>query len=238
MVQIVPGVPIVDQHGAALLALAISAAFARKITTGQGAHIESNLLNAGLDLQAESMAAYYSGRRETSRFTRDPRLACWFLPSPYGVFHLADCHAVISLGGDIDTFADVIGNQQLAELAGDRMTNRDAFMRILGDELKHWSFVDLDRKLAPHGFWYAKVQDYDAVRRDPQAIHNGCFQEIRLGDQTATVLAHPIRYDGEVPAVRRMPTVLGGDTRSILQEAGWSVDAIGSLINDGVINAG
>ena len=234
----VPGVPIVDQHGAALMAMAICAAYSSKLETGQGRRIESNLFNAGLDLQAESMAAYYSGNRSSERFRRDPRLASWFLPAPYGVFRLADCHAVISLGGDIDKFAGAIGTEELIALAGDRMANRDPFMKALGGELAGWTYERLDAALSPHGLWYERVQDYDAIRRDPQALHNGCFQEFDVNGETATVLAHPVRYDGEAPPLRRMPAELGADTFEVLGDAGWSREEIDGLVRDGAINPG
>ncbi|MEO4001823.1 CoA transferase [Mesorhizobium sp. CAU 1732] len=234
----VPGVPIVDQHGASLMAMAICAAYIKKLTTGEGTRIESNLLNAGLDLQCESMAAYYSGKRTADRFRRDPRLASWFLPAPYGIFKLADCHAVISLGGDIDKFAGAIGHRDLIALAGDRMGNRDAFMKVLGEELAGWSFDRLHEALAPHGLWYERVQDYDTIRQDPQVLHNRCFQEFKVGSETATVLAHPVRYDGDVPPLRRMPQELGADTREVLTDAGWSADAIEALVREGAVNPG
>jgi len=224
-----PGAPIVDQHGAALMAMAISAAYIKKLKTGQGTRIESNLLNAGLDLQCESMAAYYSGHRGQDRIRRDSRLASWFLPAPYGVFKLADCHAVISLGGEIECFAEAIGSQPLLALAGDRMANRDAFMQVLGEELKGWTYERLDRALAPHSLWYAKVQNYDDIREDPQVQHNRCLQEFRLGETSATVLAHPVRYDGQAPPLRRMPQVLGASSREVLREAGFSDAAIDDL---------
>lgn len=224
-----PGVPIVDQHGAALMAMAISAAYIKKLKSGQGTRIESNLLNAGLDLQCESMAAYYSGHRGQDRIRRDSRLASWFLPAPYGVFKLADCHAVISLGGEIERFAEAIGSQPLLALAGDRMANRDAFMQVLGEELKGWTYERLDRALAPHSLWYAKVQNYDDIREDPQVQHNRCLQVFRLGETSATVLAHPVRYDGQAPPLRRMPQVLGGSSRDVLREAGFSDAAIDGL---------
>jgi crotonobetainyl-CoA:carnitine CoA-transferase CaiB-like acyl-CoA transferase len=234
----VPGVPVVDQHAAALMAMAIVAAYVKKIGTGEGTRIESNLLNAGLDLQAESFAAYLSGKRTPERMRRDHRLASWFLPAPYGVFRLADCHAVISLGGEIDQFAQAIGHPALVELAVDRMANRDAFMRILGEELKSWSYERLDRALAPHALWYEKVQDYDQIRDDPQVRHNRCFQDFAIGGETATVLAHPVRYDGQVPPLRRMPAVLGGDTRDVLRDAGWSAADIERLAAAGVVKLG
>lgn len=234
----VTGVPVVDQHGAALLAMAVSAAYVKKLTTGEGTRIESNLLSAGLDLQCESMAAYYSGGRGHDRIDRDHRLASWFLPAPYGVFQLADCHAVISLGGDIDKFAGAIGTPSLLDLASDRMENRDQFMRVLGDELKSWTYDRLDKALAAHGLWYERVQDYDAVRRDPQVIHNESFQDFAIGEHKGTVLAHPVRYDGKVPELRRMPRGLGADTRDVLAEAGWTTDDIDALLREGVIGTG
>lgn len=234
----VPGVPIVDQHGAALMAMAIAAAYVKKLNTGQGTRIESNLLNAGLDLQCESMAAYYSGRRTSERMHRDPRLASWFLPAPYGIFALADGHAVISLGGDIERFAAAIGVPALQPLAADRMANRDEFMRVLGEELAGWTYARLDQALAPHALWYARVQDYDAIRSDPQVLHNRCFQEFRVGDASATVLAHPVRYDGEPPPLRHMPRTLGADTRAVLRDAGYVDTAIDDLAASGAVNLG
>lgn len=234
----VPGVPIVDQHAAALMAMAITAAFVKKLSTGQGTKVESNLLNAGLDLQTESMAAYFSGNRSPERFQRDSRLASWFLPAPYGVYKLADCHAVISLGGDIEQFAGAIGNAELISLAGDRMQNRDAFMRVLGEELLSWTYDRLDKALAPHALWYAKVQNYDDIRADPQVQHNGCLQQFSINGENATVLAHPVRYDGAAPSLRRMPVTLGGDTREVLREAGWSDADIDALAAAGAVNLG
>lgn len=234
----VPGVPIVDQHAAALMAMAIVAAYVKKLRTGEGTRIESNLLNAGLDLQVESFAAYVSGKRTPERMRRDHRLASWFLPAPYGVFRLADCHAVISLGGDIDQFAQAIGHPDLVVLAADRMVNRDAFMRILGEELQSWTYERLDRALAPHALWYERVQNYDQIRDDAQVRHNGCFQDFTVGGEIATVLAHPVRYDGEVPALRRMPAILGGDTCDVLRELGWSAADIERLAAAGVVKLG
>ncbi|MEP3437504.1 MAG: CoA transferase [Hoeflea sp.] len=232
----VPGVPIVDQHGAALLAMAVNAAYIRKLETGEGTRIESNLFSAGLDLQAESMAAYYSGNRSADRMQRDPRLASWFLPAPYGVFKLADCHAVISLGGDIEKFAEAIGEPELVSLAEDRMANRDRFMEVLGKELSGWSYERLDQALSVHGLWYEKVQDYDAIRHDPQADHNECFEEVTVNGAEATLLTHPVRYDGSTPKMRRMPASIGVDTRSVLIGAGWSEGQIDELLASGVVN--
>lgn len=232
----VPGVPVVDQHGAALLAMGIMAAYVRKITTGLGTRVESNLLNAGLDLQVESMAIYFSGKRTPKDFQRHHQLANWHLDAPYGVYKLADCHAVISLGGDIEQFAVAIGSPALIALGRDRMAVRDEFTRVLAEELRGWTYADLERALTPHALWFERVQNYDQIRIDPQVVENRCFMEIPIKGGTATVLAHPVRYDGEAPALQRMPVDLGADTKQILRDiVGLTDEKITELIAAKVI---
>jgi crotonobetainyl-CoA:carnitine CoA-transferase CaiB-like acyl-CoA transferase len=221
----VPGVPLVDQHGAALLAMGVMGAFIKKLATGEGTRVESNLLNAGLDLQVESMAVYFSGKRTPQHFKRHPQLANWHLDAPYGVYKLADCHAVISLGGDIEQFAAAIGSPALVALGKDRMAMRDEFTAILAQELRCWSYARLEQALTPHALWFERVQNYDQIRVDPQVVANDCFMEIPIGNGTATVLAHPVRYDGEAPPLRRMPVHLGADTRQVLRDVGGLTDA-------------
>lgn len=232
----VPGVPVVDVHGAALMAMAICAAYIRKLTTGEGTRIESNLLSAGLDLQGEAMSGYFSGGLGQDWVRRDGRLASWFLPAPYGVFRLADCHAVISLGGNVDGFAEAVGDPELAGLCADRMANRDAIMERLGVILADWSYDRLDRALAPLQMWYARVQTYDDLPSDPQVAHNGSIGAIPISTGKAlTVLNHPVSYDGALPALRHFAETPGADTRMILEGVGFSPAEIDRLAAEKII---
>lgn len=233
---VVPGVPVVDVHGAALMAMAICAAYIRKLTTGEGTRIESNLLSAGLDLQGEAMSGYFSGRLGQDWIRRDGRLASWFLPAPYGVFRLADCHAVISLGGGIDGFGQAIGDAELIGLCADRMGNRDAIMERLGVVLADWTYDRLDHALAPLKMWYARVQTYDDLLADPQIANNGSIGSIPISTGKAfTVLNHPVSYDGALPPVRHFAETPGADTRAILEGAGFTSAEIDRLAAENVI---
>ena len=229
-VPVVPGVPIIDMHGAALMAMAICGAYIRKLTTGVGTRIESNLLSAGLDLQGESMSGYFSGNLTQDWVRRDGRLASWFLPAPYGVFKLRDCHAVLSLGGGVDNFAQAIGDAELVELAVDRMENRDAIMRRLGIVLANWTYDQLDRALAPLQMWYSRVQTYDDLPNDPQIAHNGSFGSIPISTgREFRVLNHPVSYDGALPPLRHFAETPGADTQDILKSIGFTVEEIENL---------
>lgn len=230
-VPAVPGVPIADVHGAALMAMSICAAFIRKLTTGEGTRIESNLLSAGLDLQGEALSGYFSGKLSQDWIKRDGRLASWFLPAPYGVFRLLDCNAVISLGGNVDGFAAAIGDDELIALSADRMKNRDAIMRRLGDLLADWTYERLDQALAPLQMWYGRVQTYDDLLTDPQIAQNGSIGTIPISTgEEFQVLNHPVTYDGAIPALRHFAETPGADTRNILQDIGFTSEDIDGLV--------
>lgn len=232
----VPGVPIIDVHGAALMSMAICAAYIRKLTTGEGTRIESNLLSAALDLQGEAISGYFSGNLGQDWVRRDGRLASWFLPAPYGVFRLKDCHAVVSLGGQVNDFAKAVGDPELIALAEDRMANRDAIMVRFGEILRTWDYARLAATFAPLQMWFAKVQTYDDLRGDPQVQHNRSIGEIPISTgQAFSVLNHPVSYDGDVPKLRTFAETAGAHSRAILAAIGIAEAEIDRLEAAGVI---
>ena len=52
------GVSAIDHHGAALFAMGILAALLRRERTGKGCRVDASLMQAALDLQAESLVAW------------------------------------------------------------------------------------------------------------------------------------------------------------------------------------
>jgi crotonobetainyl-CoA:carnitine CoA-transferase CaiB-like acyl-CoA transferase len=49
------------------------------------------------------------------------------------------------------------------------------------------------------------------------------------------LLAHPVRYDGEVPPVRIQPPALGEHNREILRGLGYDSETIENLKSQGVL---
>ncbi|MFF5234578.1 CaiB/BaiF CoA transferase family protein [Dactylosporangium sp. NPDC000521] len=233
------GTPVVDQHGAALLAMGVLAAYARKLTTGKGARVESSLLAAGLDLQAESLALYFSGRKSQADITRAPELACWSIDAPYGVYRLKDACVAIAVSGTMDDFGAALGSEELAAFDQDeRRRRRDEYAGILGRVLAGWTYQQLADVLEPRGFWIERVATYDDVRSDPQVRDEQLLMELPAGAARATVLAHPVRYDGELPALRAAPPELGEHTRDMLCEVGFSAADVDAFAASGVVRAG
>ena len=226
-----------DQHGGALLAMGIVSAYVKKLTTGTGTRVEASLFNAGIDLQAEPLTLYLSQQAPPEAFDRNRNLATWFHGAPYGVYRMADCFIAMSMN-DLGELAEALDSERLRALADiDPYEGRERYAPVLAEELEGRRFVEVIEAFDAHAIWYARVQNYEDLKRDPQAIHNQVFREVPVGDQTATLVNHPLRYDGEVPELRHLAIEIGEDGRDILAELGYSPGETETLIDDKVIFA-
>ena len=226
-----------DQHGGALLAMGIVSAYVRKLTTGVGTRVEASLFNAGIDLQTEPLTLYLSQPAPPEAFDRNRNLATWFHGAPYGVYRMADCFIAMSMN-DLGELAEALDSERLRALADiDPYEGRERYAPVLAEELEGRRFVEVIEAFDAHAIWYARVQNYEDLKRDPQAIHNQVFREVPVGDQTATLVNHPLRYDGEVPELRHLAIEIGEDSRDILADLGYSPGETETLIDDKVIFA-
>src|SRR5205807_8254461 len=83
------GVSAVDHHGAALFAMGILAALLRRERTGKGCRVDASLMQAALDLQAESLTAWLNAAKKLP--INAPRhVAGRYHAAPFGVYPTAD----------------------------------------------------------------------------------------------------------------------------------------------------
>ncbi len=71
--------------------------------------------------------------------------------------------------------------------------------------------------------WCAPIQDYDDLAQDPQALHNGMFWEVPIGDgsQSFRTPASPFVFSATPAAIHRGVPDLGEHTGEIFgQEDG------------------
>lgn len=227
------GASIVDQHGAVLGAMGVLAALLARERTGHGVRVESNLLNAALDLQIEPLSYFLNGfdpQRSASGVSSP------YYKAPYGTFATSDGYLCLSLNSletlrrtfDDDWFG-AVGEEN--SYARREEVNSRVARHLAERSTAHWS-----RRFGETGVWFAPVNDYQAVVDDPQIQHNESF--LTFTHETAGVvrtLAHPVRYDGRRPGLRTPPPALGNGTVAVLRSLGYDDERIASLRKDGVV---
>jgi crotonobetainyl-CoA:carnitine CoA-transferase CaiB-like acyl-CoA transferase len=225
------GACVVDQHAAVLGAMGILAALHGRNRTGTGMRVESNLLNAALDLQIEPLGYHLNG------FT-GPRSASGvssrYYKAPYGVFETADGYLCLSLNS-LATLAELFADPWFADLdeAQSYARREEVNLRVA----QNLRLRNTDAWLArcdEHKVWSAPVLGYADVERHPQVRHNESILEYHHPQAgRVRTLAHPVKYDGKRPGVRFVPPALGADTGAVLAELGYdaaAIDAIGAAV--------
>ncbi|WEK52453.1 MAG: CaiB/BaiF CoA-transferase family protein [Candidatus Kaistia colombiensis] len=227
------GAAVCDQHGAALLALGVLGGLTRKLLSGQGTRVESNLLNAGLDLHAESLINFFSGGFRNEQFDRDKHLVTWFHEAPYGVYRIAGGAIVLS-SNDPRKLARALRSDVLASMVElDRYESRDEYVQVIAELLAERTLESLEPDLDAEQIWWAPVQDFEGLRNDPQIKHNNVFRELPVRGGKVVLVNHPIRYDGEVPPLRHFGVEIGHHTREVLLEVGYRDDQVDAMLEQG-----
>jgi crotonobetainyl-CoA:carnitine CoA-transferase CaiB-like acyl-CoA transferase len=232
------GVSAVDHHGAALFAMGILAALLRRERTGKGCRVDVSLMQAALDLQAESLTAWLNAANRPAAVSARHHIAGWYYPAPYGVYATRDGHIAVSLC-PLQKLAGCIDEPRLASFSDeDAWRRRDEIGDIIAARLKTKATDDWSQRMEHAQIWHARVQGYGDLVDDPQVRHVQALVTVRGAGETAapvTLVNHPVRYDGEGAAIRLPPQRLGAQTREVLGELGFRAAEIAALARDGVV---
>ncbi|KIG01459.1 CaiB/BaiF CoA transferase family protein [Caballeronia concitans] len=228
------GSAIVDQHAAVLAAFGVVAALQARERTGVGTRVESNLLNAALDLQIEPFT-YYMNKGPLWKRTQPPT-GSRFHPAPYGVYRTKDGYIAMSLT-PTQKLAGALSCPALADFTHpkDNVRRRDEINRLVYDTLRTRTTEEWMRVFEEHDIWFAPVNDYEQVERDPQVEHNQMIMSFEHEEAgPVRLLAHPVRYDGAAPPLRRHPPRHGQHTREVLAELGYTPNEIDDYVERGI----
>ncbi|MCW2953128.1 MAG: L-carnitine dehydratase/bile acid-inducible protein [Conexibacter sp.] len=229
------GAPVVDQHGASLLAMAILGALFHHQRTGAGQKVEVTMVQAALDLQTEPLVYWLNGGKVE---TPGERIGSAFHRAPYGFYETEDGHLALSMS-PVRQIRDALGGAPELEPFEDETTaleRRDEIWRALNPIMRRRTTSAWVELLRAHGVWCAPVQAYEDVVTDPIVAHLDPFLEIDHPEAgPIRLVKHPVRYGSGTPEVRQMPPRLGEHTDETLAELGCSPEAIAELRRDGIV---
>src|SRR5260370_36788322 len=110
------GASAVDHHGGALFAMGILAALLRRERTGKGCRVDASLMQAALDLQAESLTAWLNKAEKPADVYVRRHVAGWYYAAPYGGYATANGHLAVSLC-PLGVLGQATGEPQLASFS-------------------------------------------------------------------------------------------------------------------------
>ena len=228
--------PVSDLVAGIYAALGVLAAVIGREKTGEGQQVEVAMVNGLLSLMAYLSSEYFATETVPRRTGNDHPLVY-----PYGLFRCADGQIAVANSHDqiLRRFLDTLDlgwvmDDPRYDTNPKRMAAREELRelidsRMAGESRDHWLAV-LNAAGVPCGM----VQDLAQVFADPQIAAQEMVIEAPYQDgPSLKVLGFPIKLGGTPCAVRQPVPKLGGGTRQVLGEAGYSDADIAALIASG-----
>ena len=216
------GLAIGDMLAGAAVAQGILAALVKKGRTGQGAHVETSLLEALVDFQFEVLTTHLNdGRRKPKR--SEFRSAHAYLSAPYGVYPTTDGWLALAMT-PLGKLRDLLQLAALDPYAGDPKSwfrERDAIKTIISRELEtrptaHW--LDL---LEPADIWCAKVLEWPELLESEGFKALDMLQTVTRDDGVSILTTRsPLRIDGQRSTTSRAAPLIGEQSDAIRKEFG------------------
>ena len=226
------GVPLTDLGAALFAVTGLLAALVHRDRTGQGQHVETSLVEAGVALSVWEATEYFSGAGIPQPLGSAHRMV-----APYQAIECADGYVTIGASNNrlFERLCDALGHPEwtsLPEFADNpsRVRNRAALAERIESVTRHrpkrhWldAFEARDIPCGP-------INTYADVFADAQIVAREMVVDVEhptLGALRA--LGSPIKLSATPPAVRRRAPRLGEHTEDVLREAGFDERTIADL---------
>jgi crotonobetainyl-CoA:carnitine CoA-transferase CaiB-like acyl-CoA transferase len=217
----------------------ILAAYIKRLKTGEGAYLDTSLMEAGLAWTFWEVGAYFGGGEiPTATGTRHRR------STPYQAYRTQDAYVTVGANNEKLWTAfcrQVLERPELIE---------DARFKTLALRLK--SIDELEREieavftLQPTEHWVKKLDDAGVpggpVFNYPQALENEHSQARRMVIEVdhpkigrMKTLGHPVKSTTELARPRIPAPWLGQHSAEVLKSLGRSNEEIDALFNEGVV---
>jgi crotonobetainyl-CoA:carnitine CoA-transferase CaiB-like acyl-CoA transferase len=231
------GLSLVDMGAGLWSVIGILAALARRKDTGEGARVDTSLLETGVAWMTNPVANYSA----TGKLPRRMGSATAML-APYEVFETADAHAFIGCGAD-RMFQKLAAALDCPELAADprfvrnadRVANREALHAAIARITRAHTTEAVVERLRAAGVPVSAVNDLSGLLQDAQVRALALHQPLATAGAQLAAVGTPIRIDGQRSFDPHLSQRVGEDTRAVLEAAGLTPDEIAALTAQGAI---
>lgn len=231
----IPGVQVSDYAAAMMATTAILLALFERQKSGQGQYCDISMLDAITSWMGMPMIKYLTDGilpgRQDSMF--NGALAC------YNIYKTKEARFVV-LGAMEEkfwiSFCKVIGREDLIPLQWEGQTIQEKMKEELSLLFKEKTMAEWLELLDGQGTCFSPVLNIEETLDLPHLQGRGMFQGIEVeGGKTVPQIGFPIKLSNTPTDHFIPPPRMGQDSRTILQKAGFSIEEIQLLEEDGII---
>ena len=214
------GLAIGDMLAGAAAAQGILAALVRRGISGEGAHVETSLLEVLIDFQFEVLTTHLNdGRRLPKRSSL--RSAHAYLSAPYGVYPASDGYLAIAMT-PIPRLADLMGIEALApfrDAPATWFTERDRIKALIAETVATRTVDDWLAVLEPADIWCARVLNWQEMLASDGFKALDMLQTVTRADGVSILTTRsPLRINGARAMGEDAAPLIGAHSAAIRAE--------------------